>query len=178
MLSFGVIALDGAGRVVRMDRTARRSLAQSADLSIANGRLCARRDDARLREAQRRALETQQAQSRHIAGNPAIDLLIVPTDRQRADGADTTRLLVYISGGGRDVRDTSGQIAAAFDLSPTQARLAALLVDGRSLSDAAREIGITEQTARTYSKAIYLRTGTSRQGDLIQRILKSVITLG
>ena len=52
-----------------------------------------------------------------------------------------------------------------------------LLANGRTLAESAAEIGITEQTARTYSKDIYARTGTARQGELIQRILTSVAML-
>jgi DNA-binding CsgD family transcriptional regulator len=130
-----------------------------------------------LQRSLRAALDTQRVQSQHVAGRAGFDLLIVPVDRPLWADRDDTRLLVYISGRERDFRDRSSHIAAAFDLSPTQARLATLLVEGRSLTAAAKEIGITEQTARTYSKEIYSRTGTSRQGDLIQRLLKSVITL-
>lgn len=177
MLSFGVIALDGCEQVIRIDRTAERSLERCRDISVSHGRLRARIDDARLQRSLRAALDTQRVQSQHVAGGTGFDLLIVPVERPLWADGDATRLLVYISGGKRDFRDRSRHFAAAFDLSPTQARLATLLVEGRSLTDAAKEIGITEQTARTYSKEIYSRTGTSRQGDLIQRLLKSVITL-
>ena len=177
MLSFGVIALDGRQRVIRIDRTAEQRLEQSTDVFIAHHRLRARVNDTRLQEAIRTALDAHRAQSLHIVGVPGLDLLIVPAERPVSADDPAPQLLVYISGCTRDPRDRWRHIAAAFDLSPTQARLATHLVDGLSLADAAREIGITEQTARTYSKQIYSRTGTNRQGDLIQRILKSVITL-
>lgn len=177
MLSFGVIALDGRERIIRIDRTAKRSLACSPEILISRGRLRARADDARLQQSIRAALATRRAQSCHIPGRPGVDLLAVPVELPLRPEANAPRLLVYISSGKRNFRDTSRHIAAAFDLPPTQARLATLLVSGLSLTDAAKKIGITEQTARTYSKQIYLRTGTNRQGDLIQRILNSVIAL-
>lgn len=177
MLSFGVIALDGRERVIRVDRTVERTLDESPDIFIAHGRLRARAEDARLQQALGAALQTQRTQYCHVGGQRGFDLLIVPIERPPSADADATRLLVYMSGGQQDIRDSSGHIAAAFDLSPTQAKLTMLLVNGLSLTDAARQIGITEQTARTYSKQIYFKTGTCRQGELVQRILKSVIAL-
>lgn len=178
MLSFGVIALDGRGRIIKIDGTAERSLAHTSDLFVSGSRLRACFDDERLQQSMRASLETQRTQSCHIVGNPGFDLLVVPVEPAPDSDAAAPRLLIYISGGERTSRDASPHIAAAFDLSHTQARLAMELVNGLSLADAAKVIGITEQTARTYSKAIYHRTGTSRQGDLIQRILKSVLVLG
>jgi DNA-binding CsgD family transcriptional regulator len=57
-----------------------------------------------------------------------------------------------------------------FALSPTQARLAALLFDGKSLRDAAEELHITEGSARQYLKKVFEKTGASRQLDLIRKI--------
>lgn len=55
-------------------------------------------------------------------------------------------------------------------LSPTQARLAALLFDGKSVKDAARDLRITEGSARQYLKRVFEKTGVKRQLDLIRAI--------
>jgi DNA-binding CsgD family transcriptional regulator len=55
-------------------------------------------------------------------------------------------------------------------LTPTQARLAALLFNGRSVKDAASELHITEGTARQYLKKVFEKTGAKRQLDLIRMI--------
>ncbi|SDO71434.1 helix-turn-helix transcriptional regulator [Afipia sp. GAS231] len=55
-------------------------------------------------------------------------------------------------------------------LSPRQARLAALLFDGKSVKDAARELRITEGSARQYLRKVFEKTGVKRQLDLIRVI--------
>jgi DNA-binding CsgD family transcriptional regulator len=45
------------------------------------------------------------------------------------------------------------------------------------LAQAARVLHLSEQTARTYSKLIFAKTGTNRQADLVRLILTSVAHL-
>jgi DNA-binding CsgD family transcriptional regulator len=177
MLSFGVMTLDATGQVLSIDAATRRRLQQCDEILIVRERLCAPCDDKRLNAAIRRALATNDTQSCHIGDVGGIDLLIMPVERRLDGAAGMPRLLVYLSARENSDRDASRHLAGLFDLSQTQARLAMLLVNGKTLQAAATAIGITEQTARTYSKEIYQRTGTSRQGELIQRILTSVAML-
>ena len=62
------------------------------------------------------------------------------------------------------------KLQTAFALSPTQARLAALLFNGKSVRDAAAELRITEGSARQYLKKVFEKTGAKRQLDLIRVI--------
>ena len=55
-------------------------------------------------------------------------------------------------------------------LSPTQARLAALLFNGKSVKDAANDLHITEGSARQYLKKVFEKTGAKRQLELIRVI--------
>jgi DNA-binding CsgD family transcriptional regulator len=55
-------------------------------------------------------------------------------------------------------------------LSPAQARVAALLFEGRNIKDAARELQLTEGSARQYLQKIFEKTGARRQLDLIRII--------
>lgn len=55
----------------------------------------------------------------------------------------------------------------AFALTPAEARLAALLATGCSLEDAGDALGITRETARSRIKAIFQKTDTNRQGQLV-----------
>jgi DNA-binding CsgD family transcriptional regulator len=65
-------------------------------------------------------------------------------------------------------------LQAEFKLTPAQARLAALLHDGVSVKQAARQLGITEGTARQYLRRIFAKTGANRQIDLIREIAWAV----
>lgn len=54
-----------------------------------------------------------------------------------------------------------------FGLTAAEARLAALLADGGTLDEAAATLGIARETARTRLKAVFAKTGTSRQQGLV-----------
>ena len=64
-----------------------------------------------------------------------------------------------------------------FGLLPSEARLAWAIAQSRSIAEAAGEHGLTEQTARNYSKEIYAKTGACGQAKLVRNILTSVLAL-
>lgn len=59
-----------------------------------------------------------------------------------------------------------------FDLTPAEAKLAAALTSGATLKDAAASQGIRFNTARSYLDAIFRKTGTHQQSQLVA-LLKS-----
>lgn len=177
LLSFGVITLESDGRVMAMDEAASRRIAETSELAVTKGRLHATHDDALLQRRIAGALAEGEAGTVHLGDADGLDLLVVPLPRRDDASPRAVHVMVYLSGRNGAGRDISSPLARLFALSDTQARLAMLLANGYRLSDAAGKIGITEQTARTYSKEIFQRTGTTRQGELIQRILTSVAML-
>jgi DNA-binding CsgD family transcriptional regulator len=54
-----------------------------------------------------------------------------------------------------------------FGLTPAQARLASLLVEGKSLKEISHEMRNSSGTARNHLKAVFTQTGTNRQGELV-----------
>lgn len=72
---------------------------------------------------------------------------------------------------------SAGILGALFDLSPSEARLAADLAAGTSMSAAAASNGIALKSARTYLERIFAKTGTHRQAELVA-LLKSVRPVG
>lgn len=57
--------------------------------------------------------------------------------------------------------------APLFDLTPAQARHGGLLAGGAALVDTTREMNITYETARSHLSAVFLKTGTKPQADLV-----------
>ena len=64
-----------------------------------------------------------------------------------------------------------------FGLSHGEARLAVLLANGRSLIHAAEDLGLTIETARSYSKSVFAKTGTSGQPQLVRLVLTGPASL-
>ena len=61
-------------------------------------------------------------------------------------------------------------LRAVFGLTARQAALAGLLGSGASLESAARGLAISKETARTHLRAIFERTETSSQVQLVALI--------
>ena len=72
---------------------------------------------------------------------------------------------------------TSDVLIALFGLTPAEARLAIRLVNGLSLDEAAISLGVSRNTAKSHLRAVFSKTGVTRQPQLIQLILNSVVTL-
>lgn len=62
---------------------------------------------------------------------------------------------------------TAELIAGLFDLSPAEARIARALAAGETIAGAAARLGLSPETVRTHIKAIFAKTGLSRQADLL-----------
>lgn len=83
------------------------------------------------------------------------DLLLVATEMKTDGSLPAPRLL-----------------AALFDLTPSEARLAVALAAGKPLRQAALDMGIGFGSARTYLSRIFSKTGTNQQSQLVA-LLKS-----
>ena len=62
-----------------------------------------------------------------------------------------------------------------FGLTRAEARLTAALAAGKSVEEVALESSVSLNTARTHLKSVLTKTGTSRQGELVALVLRSVI---
>jgi DNA-binding CsgD family transcriptional regulator/PAS domain-containing protein len=58
-------------------------------------------------------------------------------------------------------------LAKAFGLTPAEARLASLIAEGISPERAAEELGVSYVTARNQLKAVFAKTATHRQSELV-----------
>jgi DNA-binding CsgD family transcriptional regulator len=71
-------------------------------------------------------------------------------------------------GASPDALDGADALAAAFGLTPAETRLLANLFGGRTLNETAAVLGITRPTAKTHLEHIFLKTGVTRQADLMR----------
>ncbi|GLR66645.1 hypothetical protein GCM10010909_13250 [Acidocella aquatica] len=183
-LNFGWMSLAADGQLIDFDVNAERMLQRSQVLRrTSRGRLMLASPEAD--RALGKALRTFEAnplarpQAIHLSDEPWIDILVLST-ADRAMPANRTRApmtIIYIHGDEQTSTHRVEQIVDLFGLSRNEARLALALSRGRSIAEAAEEIGISLETARSYSKNVYAKTGTRRQADLVRLILISVITL-
>jgi len=181
-LSFGWLTLDAGGRLLDADLEARRLIDRGDILKQGrDGRLAARhRDvDREIADAVRRlATETQgRPRALVLSRDPWLDMLLVPTQRRPFPASPATAIVAYVHGDGWSSADRCEQLADLFQLLPSEARLALALSRGMSIAEAANELRLTVQTARTYSKRIYAKMGARGQPDLVRFIHRSVLTI-
>ena len=61
-------------------------------------------------------------------------------------------------------------IAAAFDLTSREMSVLVAIVDVGSPADVAKNLGLTVHTVKSHLKAIFAKTGVSRQADLVKLV--------
>jgi DNA-binding CsgD family transcriptional regulator len=185
-MNFGWLALDSEGRIHDADANAAAMLAApNVLIKGRGGRLTARSPETarEIAEAVRVLAGDIQARPRAIVLNrdPWLDMLLVSTSVRAEADADPDRLapsiIAYVHADTWSSADRCEQLGELFDLIPSEARLALALTRGMSLAEAAGELGLTVESARTYSKRIYAKTGARGQADLVRFIHRSVLAI-
>jgi len=181
-LNFGWISLGAEGQIIETDQNAELVLQQSGALRRGGRDRLILTDpamDRKLTETLRdfASQKTKRGHAIRASQEPWIDMLVVPVDPGSKNAASAAMAVAYIQGDSRSSADSHEEIAELFSLLPSEARLALALSRGFSISEAAAELGITTETARSYSKKIYAKLGARGQADLIRFILAGVLAL-
>ena len=113
----------------------------------------------------------------HLLDDPWLDMLLVPIHYRPVSGGRTPIAVGYVHGGGTTSADRHEPLMQLFGLTSSEARLALVMCQGKSIGEAAVELNLTIETARNYTKKIYAKTGTRGNADLVRTILGSVIAL-
>lgn len=100
-------------------------------------------------------------------------ITIAPLSQEIASGLPATanEVLVILSDTiGGSLRGISA-LREAYGLTTAEARVAQLLATGKRPDQIANELGVGLQTVKTHLRAIFDKTGTSRQSELVQAVL-------
>jgi DNA-binding CsgD family transcriptional regulator len=181
-LAFGVILLGPGGSIQFANREAQRILALQDGLSSAGSVLHAEHpSDARKLKTLIRGLTSRLAENdvsiaRTIISRPSgrmafsIAAMPVPRGWTMLDTSAGAILLLVTDPERRPVLE-SRYLAERFGLGPNETRLAVALAQGSDLRQAALMAGLTYETARWYLKAIFEKTGTRRQTQLVSLLV-------
>lgn len=183
-LNIGVIVLDEAAHVLQANSTASHILDSADGLKLVERRLAAstaaetrelRRLLASAREHPRRATAMclsrpsglrklvavmrgiRQVKDSTICAQPAVAIFLRDPDTQAEPAHDIARQL--------------------FDFTPAEAQLASELLNGLSLDEAVAKLGILRNTGRAHLRAIFSKTGVTRQSELVRVLLNGVLGL-
>lgn len=181
-LQFGWLALDQAGQVLASDQFGERLLSQSGVISRNRfGRLSVKPQqlEREILDAIGKIAADPQSRPRAIPlrSDPWLDMLLVPTREKSLLTTAAPVVIAYVHGDNWRSTDRCGQLIDLFSLSPSEARLALALCRGKSIAEAGEELKLTLETARSYSKSIYAKTGSRGLPDLVRIIMGSVLAL-
>jgi DNA-binding CsgD family transcriptional regulator len=96
---------------------------------------------------------------------------VSPFEVQGAIGLVRKYALVLINDPSTGENASESFLHKNYRLTAAEIRLALLLARGNSLKEAAEELGITHNTARTHLKRIFGKTAVNRQSSLVRLIL-------
>ena len=176
-----LVAADGL--IIYANRHAEALLADGSALWQRNGRLFGVREtenarlSALIREAARMAgvRSADGIMALRRVGQQPLSVLVAPF-RMTWTGHPAAGAIVFV----RDPNRSMSAIAtlrALFQLTPTEARIAQALANGKTIAEIASAHRATLQTVRKQLKIIFAKTGTNRQAQCVAVILRSVATI-
>lgn len=179
-LLLGVVLLDENGRVIFSNRSAEDLIRESDSVFLGDGRLWAR-DPAADETLQKLLLRAARSGSSWEGPLPdeafplrgegaGVDLLLTglrSQSQERELGAEAAAA-VFVGGSHQLCHAETRVLERLYCLTRSEARLALLLAEDRSLEEAASELGIKTSSARTVLKRIFAKTHTTRQASLVR----------
>ena len=173
-----VLATDAAGRIAHANAPAEALLRGAAPLRQQAGRIAAAipAETAALHAALRRAVEATADDPQspaaslvlHDATGARLALTVVPLACAAWD-AGTAGRLAFITATPLDPpRPDPAPLRVAFGFTGAEAELAAALAGGQRLDAVAADRGVRLPTVRSQLRAIFDKTGTTRQAELVR----------
>ncbi|MFT4614829.1 MAG: DNA-binding CsgD family transcriptional regulator [Bacteroidia bacterium] len=93
------------------------------------------------------------------------------------EGRGMPSVVVFISDPEQAIEPERQAVVSLFGLTPTEARLSLYLAKGQTLDEAAQGMQVSRNTARAHLRAVFSKTGVTRQSGLVRLILSSVAPL-
>ncbi len=191
-LTLATVILDASGHVIHMNALARDILQRQDGIALSNDTVALTHpaDAQRLRDAISRAItggrtakpgivEVLRARRPSGAGHYGIMIRPAAGSAELDEQSVTPAVAVFISvEEGSQTPAPVETIRKLFELTHKEAQLALCLANGRSLQEAAGDLGITLNTARAHLRSTFSKTGIDRQARLVRAILRSVAQLG
>jgi DNA-binding CsgD family transcriptional regulator len=181
--SFGhaVFGLNRKGKVIIANRRAETMLRTGDAIRLSNGMLLSvlpeqnRRLQASLADAVGAGTSigisgTSLLIARTSGENP-LRVTVTPISSSLPGGPAQLAALVFVSDPAGRPQSRAATLRALFALTPAEARVADLLLQGREMQEVANGLRLTLETARFHTKRVLSKTGTRRQTELMRLML-------
>jgi DNA-binding CsgD family transcriptional regulator len=112
---------------------------------------------------------------RRPSGKRPFTLVIRPVQAaSAATDPATPTTLIFILDPEFPVETAEEELRQLYGLTSTEACLANLLMEGKTLDDCCEILGIRRSTARTHLQHVFEKVGVQRQSELVSLLLKSI----
>lgn len=107
---------------------------------------------------------------------PPLICHVLPARRAAHDVFTGAAALLIITPVTAPTMPNASLLQGLYDLTPAEARLAGALTGGDTLESLANSLGVSRETLRSHLKAVFGKTGTRRQAELVG-LLRGIVTL-
>ena len=193
----GMVSYAQDGRIIESSEEARRILGEKDGIWLTGDTLCvdSSQESRELQRMIRQALSgTERIDSDHADGPGVVEAMSITRPSGRAklgvlvrtipmgeysESKQRPAVVVFL----RDPESNAAQpsqelVRRLFGLTRMEAQLAMLLTEGLTLDEAAEQMNVRRNTARTHLRSIFCKTGVTRQTMLVRLMLNSVLSLG
>jgi DNA-binding CsgD family transcriptional regulator len=109
------------------------------------------------------------------SGNRPLTLQVRPVKTGLTrDRADTPAVLIFVLDPDLAVGAADAELRQLYGLTSTEARLANLLMEGKTLDDCCKELDVRRSTCRTHLQHLFDKVGVQRQSELVSVLWKSI----
>ena len=179
LLPMGVMAVNRACRIRAANRAAKYALETSDMIADVSGFLVVtiKSQERLLRDAVRQACEVEGSRFAFRINRPFGRPLMLLVTSAKTGGPmevnDDGTALIFLAEAAWTYRADEQVLRELFGFTPAEARVAAILMQGKSVEAAAVALGISENTTRNHLKRLFAKTKTNKQGELVQLLLRS-----
>ena len=172
-----ILTLSESGRLLQANQQGEALLRQGQVLTLRHGVLTAAAPNANatLRTALRQAASGRIAHLTLSGAEPSqslyITLMPAPQRDPHVVGDSQAAVVALGTSTGPHRVTTVDQLMAYFRLTPAEARLVRALCHGLDLEDYAAQEGLKTTTVRTHLNSALVKTGTTKQKDLVAAVL-------
>lgn len=186
--SIGIVTLNKKGRILKTNATAEGYLAEQDGIQRIQGQI--KLSDKQLNDTFYRYIQAALTAAEHHtmlavdalsiprgSGKLYYQVVVKPLPVDKDHESDITPYVtVFIQDPEKNLEISVRTLINLYQLTPSEATVAILLAEGQTADEVAVALDIKKNTVRAHIRALFVKTGVSRQSMLVSLVLKSLAT--
>ncbi|HUA00726.1 MAG TPA: helix-turn-helix transcriptional regulator [Candidatus Aquilonibacter sp.] len=181
----GIVFVDGHGAVLQMNRSAETLFRRKDGLLLTKSgvRATSFREDEHLQCLVREAARMTPVPSSRISDSLLVSrtrskcplsVFVAPVRSAFASAPPGACVVIFVTDPDAKLQPPLKMLESLYHLTPAEARLAILLLNGVSLTQASEMNGTSRNTTRTHAQHLFQKLGVRRQGELVSLLLRTL----